>query len=173
MVGRLCLAFSEAAGFRPDYCEKLLRAAALHDIGKVTIPDAILNKPGPLDFDEWIVMRHHPRLGYAILGKAADETIALAANVALYHHECWDGSGYPDGLIGDAIPHEARVVSLCDVYHALRETRPYKAALCHDEVIEKIIVGDDRVGPKKFDPALLSIFVANKEMFSRVYDSAA
>jgi putative two-component system response regulator len=172
MVGKLCLALCKAAGFRWDYSEKLIWAAALHDVGKVTIPDAILNKPGPLDTDEWNVMRRHPQLGHAVLRNANDETIALAANVALYHHECWDGSGYPEGLVGDAIPHEARVVSLCDVYHALREIRPYKAALGHDEVVAKIVVGDGRVGPSKFDPVLLSIFAANKEIFSRIYDDS-
>ncbi|MDQ7246417.1 HD-GYP domain-containing protein [Dongia sedimenti] len=173
MVGKLCFAFCEAAGFRSDYSAKLLRAAALHDIGKVTIPDAILNKPGMLDPDEWNVMRDHTRLGHAILNKAADETIALAASIALHHHECWDGSGYPDGLAGDAIPHQARVVGLCDVYHALREIRPYKAALRHEEVVGKIVVGDGRVGPSKFDPELLSIFAANEQMFGRIYDDAA
>jgi len=171
-VGKLCFALCQAAGFRLDYCEKLLRAAALHDVGKVTIPDAILNKPGPLDFEEWNVMRSHPQLGHAVLRKASDEVIVIAANVALYHHECWDGSGYPDGLVGDAIPHEARVVSLCDVYDALRETRPYKPALRHCEAVDKIVVGDGRVGPAKFDPALLSVFAANREMFGRIYDGS-
>lgn len=171
-VGKLCFALCQAAGFRLDYCEKLLRAAALHDVGKVTIPDAILNKPGLLDFEEWNVMRSHPQLGHAVLRRSSDEVIAIAANVALYHHERWDGSGYPDGLVGDAIPHEARVVSLCDVYDALRETRPYKPALRHCEVVDKIVVGDGRVGPAKFDPALLSVFAANREMFGRIYDGS-
>ncbi|GAB2176469.1 HD-GYP domain-containing protein [Dongia sp. agr-C8] len=172
MVGRLCFAFCEAAGFGWNYSERMLRAAALHDVGKVTIPDALLNKAGPLDPDEWNVMRHHTRLGHAILSKAADETITLAASVALYHHECWDGSGYPEGLAGEAIPHPARVVGLCDVYHALRETRPYKTALSHEEVVAKMLVGDGRVGPAKFDPDLLSIFAANDRMFGQLYDSA-
>lgn len=99
-------------------------AAGLHDIGKVVIPDAILNKTVPLDDGEWEVIRLHPVFGFKILQGGSDRTVKVAAAVVLYHHEAWDGSGYPEGLAGEAIPHEARIVSICDVYHALREVSP-------------------------------------------------
>ena len=138
------------------YTNTLRYAAGLHDVGKVAIPDSILHKQGKLDPADWEVMRCHPALGFTVLHGVGHEITDLAASVALHHHECWDGSGYPDGLKGETIPREARIVGLCDVYGAQREVRPYKAPLTHEHAMHIILVGDGRTLPSNFDRYILS-----------------
>ncbi len=161
-VARLSRVLSEALGLGPGITDQIAYGASLHDVGKVVIPDAVLNKPGPLDAGEWAMVRRHPLAGFRILEGSADPTMRIAAGVVLSHHEAWDGSGYPEGLAGEDIPREARIVGLCDVYQALREPRPYRAALRHDEVMGMILDGDGtgRLHPGKFDPAVLAAFRA-------------
>jgi putative two-component system response regulator len=159
-------------GLSVGYSAQVRYAASLHDIGKVVIPDSILNKPGPLNDDEWAVMRQHSRLGFNILRGAADPTVRLAANVVLYHHECWDGSGYPDGLAGEAIPREARIVGVCDVYHALRETRPYRDPLTHDHALSMMLQGEGRMHPGQFDPVVLAVFGNNADVMRDAYEAS-
>jgi putative two-component system response regulator len=150
-------------------------AAGLHDIGKLIIPERIINKPGPLDPDEWQVMRQHPELGFNILRGSDNEVVKVAANVVLRHHECWDGSGYPGGLAGEAISREARIVGICDAYHALRETRPYRAGMSHDTVMGMILEGDasGRLHPGKFDPAVLAAFRASGDAVRAAFEASA
>ena len=171
-VAVLCAALCGVLGLSSDYSAQLRYAAALHDIGKVVIPDAILNKPGPLDDGEWAVMRQHSRLGFNILRGAEDATVRLAANVVLHHHECWDGSGYPDGLAGEAIPREARIVGVCDVYHALREARPYRDPLTHDHALSMMLQGEGRMHPGQFDPVVLAVFGKNADVMRDAYEAS-
>ena len=118
-----------AAGMDEAAADDLLHAAPMHDVGKIGIPDRILQKPGKLDADEWAVMQTHARIGADIIGEhAAGGMLALAREIALSHHEKWDGSGYPNGLAGEAIPLAGRIVAVADVFDALTSVRPYKRA---------------------------------------------
>ncbi len=117
-----------AAGLDPSAADDLLHAAPMHDVGKIGIPDRILQKAGPLDADEWRVMRSHAAIGAEIIGEHPSGMLALARSIALTHHEKWDGSGYPNGLAGEAIPLEGRIVAIAAVFDALTSVRPYKPA---------------------------------------------
>lgn len=123
-----CHALALAVGW-DDYSAELLQIAApMHDAGKIGIPDSILKKPGKLDETEWKTMMQHPRIGYEILSKSDAPVFKLAAEIALNHHENWDGTGYPNGLAGNNIPESARIVTVADVFDALTMVRPYKDA---------------------------------------------
>lgn len=121
-------ALADALGWKREASTILELAAPMHDTGKVGIPDAILRKPGKLDAGEWDVMRTHARIGHDILARSSAPVFQLAADIALHHHEKWDGSGYPNGLTGDQIPEAARIVAIADVFDALSMRRPYKDA---------------------------------------------
>ncbi len=127
-------ALAAAIGWGRGEQELLELAAPMHDTGKIGIPDSILKKPGPLSDEEWVVMRKHPKIGYDILSKSDADIFRLAAEVALYHHERWDGSGYPYGLRGNDIPESARIVAIADMFDALSMKRPYKDAWPLDRV---------------------------------------
>ena len=103
-----------------------LHAAPMHDVGKIGIPDAILRKPGKLDADEWQVMQTHAAIGGRIIGQHSSGLLKMAHDIAVSHHEKWDGSGYPAGLAGTDIPLEGRIVAIADVFDALTSERPYK-----------------------------------------------
>ncbi len=119
---------AQELGAPHSYCETLLAAAPMHDIGKIGVPDAILLKPGKLDEAEWAVMRQHPQMGADIIGDDPSPLLRMARTIALQHHEKWDGSGYPQGLRGETISAEARIVAVADVFDALTSARPYKPA---------------------------------------------
>lgn len=140
-----------AAGLGAERAETLLHAAPMHDIGKIGIADHILLKPGKLTAEEYQQMQKHPLIGAEILGECDSELLKVARLVALYHHEKWDGSGYPHGLAGEQIPLEARIVALCDVFDALTSTRPYKHAWTVPETMEFIQQQQGR----HFDPQLV------------------
>ena len=129
----------------------LIRAAELHDVGKVAVPDLILNKPGPLDDAEWAIMRQHTVAGERILG--ASESMRPVARVVRASHERWDGRGYPDGIAGEAIPLEARIVCACDAYDAMRSVRAYKDAMTHDEAVAEL----RRCAGTQFDPRVVDV----------------
>lgn len=138
--------------------------ASLHDIGKIGIPDSILKKPGKLDLEETTKMREHVNIGHkfvknAGLGKTAE-------NIVRFHHERWDGKGYPLGFSGSKIPIEARIVSLTDVYDALRQKRPYKTSFTHEEAIQ-IIVSDSGIF---FDPHIVKLFLKLNEEFDEIFN---
>jgi putative two-component system response regulator len=147
---------ARAAGFSEAEAEELLNAAPMHDVGKLGIPDAILQKPGPLDEREWEIMRRHPEIGAEILGDADSGLLQMASRIALAHHEKWDGSGYPAGLAGEAIPVEARIVALADVFDALTSVRPYKPAWPVARAVEFL---REQSG-LHFEPRLVELFIA-------------
>ncbi|MBU2954753.1 HD domain-containing phosphohydrolase [Marinobacter sp. F3R08] len=142
------------AGLGEAYAEDLLNAAPMHDIGKIGIPDAVLLKPGRLNEDEWKVMASHAEIGARIIGEDGSRLLGMAHDIALYHHEKWDGTGYPRGLKGEAIPIEARIVALADVFDALTSERPYKKAWSVEAATDLI---REQSG-KHFDPALVAVF---------------
>lgn len=144
-----------ALGFNEDFAEKLLQAAPMHDIGKIGIPDHILLKPGRLDDEEMRTMQQHPLIGAEILANTNSELIQLAHSVALYHHEKWDGSGYPNQLQAEQIPIEARIVAVADVFDALTNKRPYKDAWSVEKTMELI---NEQSG-KHFDPQVVDALV--------------
>jgi putative two-component system response regulator len=144
-----------AAGCSARFADDLLNAAPMHDIGKIGIPDTILQKPGKLDEDEWKIMRSHAEIGARIIGDDRSSLLRMAATIALSHHERWDGNGYPHGLQGEAIPLAARIVAIADVFDALTSKRPYKHAWTVDEAFALI---ESEAG-KHFDPALARCFL--------------
>lgn len=153
-----------AAGYSEEAANEIFHAAPMHDVGKIGIPDAILQKPGKLTEEEFAVMRQHPVIGAKILGDHPAGLLKLAASIALNHHEKWDGSGYPRGLKGEEIPLSARIVAIADVFDALVNTRPYKAAW----PVEKAVALLDEQSGKHFDPQLVELFKANLETIRRV-----
>ena len=126
-------------GMRREALAEIQQVALLHDIGKLAIPDAVLNKPGPLTPDEWRTMREHPTIGGRIVS-AIPELMHLGPAIRA-EHERWDGRGYPDGLAGRAIPAASRIVFVCDAYHAMTSDRPYRQALSNEAAIEEIRAG--------------------------------
>lgn len=130
----------------------LMHAAPLHDIGKIAIPDAILRKPGPLTDDELAIMRTHAARGHELLAPERATVLRLGAEIALNHHERWDGSGYPCGLSGTQIPLSARIVAVADVLDALVSTRPYKPAWTYDQAVAHI----ERHAGTHFDPGVVA-----------------
>lgn len=155
LSGRLAAILGES----PQRAELIRGAAKLHDIGKIAIPDSILLKPGKLTPEEFEEMKQHTVIGAKILSKASSELLRLAEVIALNHHERWDGSGYPDGLAGEAIPKVARMVSICDVFDALTSKRPYKKAWSVEEAVAEI----RRTSGSHFEPAIVEAFTSNLE----------
>jgi len=145
----------QAAGLSQYHCDQLLNAAPMHDIGKIGIPDSILLKPGKLDADEWETMKTHTTIGATILSGEDSDLLSLAKEIAITHHEKWDGSGYPNDLKGDDIPLVGRICALADVFDALTSERPYKKAWTVDESVDFI---KENKG-KHFDPNLVDLFV--------------
>ena len=154
------------AGFSAEDAEELLHAAPMHDVGKIGIPDAILQKPGKLDADEWAIMQQHPAIGARIIGEHDASMLQMARRIALGHHEKWDGSGYPAGLAGTDIPVEARIIAIADVFDALTSVRPYKRAWSVDEAVALI---REQSG-KHFDPHLVSCFLARLDEIIEIRD---
>lgn len=190
-VGRYAEIMALRLGLGPIIAARVRDAAALHDIGKVGIPDAILLKPGKLDAAEWAIMQRHcekgrsicsprgddpdpvpelPDLGdSAILGGGNSPILRLAASITYTHHERWDGSGYPRGLAGEAIPIEGRIAAVADVFDALVSNRPYKSAMPLGEAIELIRKGRGT----HFDPAVVDAFLAGMDEIVNVHRTLA
>ncbi len=146
-----------AYGFSEQKAEDLLHAAPMHDIGKIGIADNILLKPGKLTADEYKEMQKHPLIGAEIIGDCDSDLLKMAKAVALYHHEKWDGSGYPFGLSGEQIPIEARIVALSDVFDALTSARPYKQAWTIEETLQHIRAQKGQ----HFEPVLVDLLEQN------------
>ncbi len=157
-MSRYSRLIANAIGLERDEAETIELAAPLHDIGKIGIPDQILLKPARLDAAEWQVMRRHPIIGHEILKGSASKYVRMGALIALGHHEKYDGSGYPNGLVADHIPLCARVVAIADVYDALTSVRPYKPAWSTDAALQYVTT---QAG-KHFDPRLVDAFIGVK-----------
>ncbi|CBL43742.1 Response regulator receiver:metal-dependent phosphohydrolase, HD subdomain [gamma proteobacterium HdN1] len=145
------------SGYSEDAADELFYAAPMHDVGKIGIPDTVLLKPGKLEPHEWEIMKQHTKIGAQIIGNHDASLLRMASTVALRHHEKWNGSGYPDGLSGENIPHQARIIAVVDVFDALLSERPYKKPWPLEKVIE--LLYEER--GKHFDPALVDTFLDN------------
>ncbi len=154
-VGDLAAEIGHAIGQQPEWCERLRLAARLHDIGKVAVADTVLLKPGPLTIEEYHEVKQHTVLGRRLLSGVSTELFALAAEVAWSHHEWWDGSGYPNGLSGLAIPLSGRIVTIADVFDSLSTRRTYKREWNLAESVRFIISGSG----SQFQPDLVDAFV--------------
>ena len=154
------------------YVEMIYHASALHDIGKVGIADAILQKPGKLNSDEFDIMKTHPTIGFQTLETIVksypnNQMVGMGSDIAKSHHEKWNGSGYPEGLSGEAIPVSARIVAIADVYDALRSKRPYKTPFSHQQAVDIILEGRG----VHFDPELIRLFESIHHEFDQIWHS--
>ncbi len=170
-VGLNAELLAKLAGLDPQQQQLIRLASVLHDIGKIGIPDHILFKEGPLSFDEFEIMKRHTEIGFSMLSSSGTELIDTASVIARCHHERWDGSGYCQGLTGSETPEYGRIVSIADVYDALRSKRRYKPAFSHTEAVTIITQGDGRTDPNHFDPTLLKLFREHHQMFDDIYNA--
>jgi two-component system, cell cycle response regulator len=153
-VHALALAVATELGLDGAACAEVETVALLHDIGKIGVPDHVLHKPGPLDDEEWRLMREHPVIGARILSPLPG--LSAVATAVRHEHERWDGTGYPDGLAGEAIPLASRIVLACDAYHALVSDRPYRRALSAQDARAEL----RRCAGTQFDPRVVDAIVS-------------
>lgn len=163
-VSALCGMLARRCGLSPDESEIITHASPLHDVGKIAVPAEILFKPGKLSPDEWEQMKTHTTVGASILADSPSKLLEMGRVIAVSHHEKWDGSGYPYGLSGEAIPLAGRICAIADVFDALTSERPYKPAYSSDEAYRIIREGRG----VHFDPILTDIFLESREDVARV-----
>jgi putative two-component system response regulator len=154
-----------AIGMPEEKLKMLSLASTMHDVGKIGIPDSILLKPGKLTVEEFEIMKTHPKIGEQLLSGLESDHVQMAASIAISHHEKFDGSGYPNGLAGEAIPLEGRIVAIADVFDALTSARPYKEAWPIDKAVQHIKDGSG----KHFDPQLVSHFVSSLPLLLKIH----
>jgi putative two-component system response regulator len=169
-IGKYSECLAEALGMERAYVKAIALTSQMHDIGKIGISDNILLKRGSLSGREFEIMKTHTIIGGRILSGSRNPSVRMASKIALHHHERWDGSGYPEGLSGEDIPVEGRIVFICDQYDALRSKRPYKPPFSHEQAFDIITKGDGRTMPGHFDPGLLTLFRENAELFDRIFE---
>jgi CHASE2 domain-containing sensor protein len=167
-MSELCHRLALAAGMAPEEAEVLRHASAMHDVGKIAIPDAILRKPGPLTEGEWEVMKSHTTIGADLLAGSRSPLVQMGEVIARTHHERWDGSGYPAGLAGDDIPLVGRICAVADVFDALTSPRPYKQAWPVDDALAEISAQSGR----HFDPRLAALLLEMGDDLRREYRAA-
>jgi response regulator RpfG family c-di-GMP phosphodiesterase len=167
-VGLYCAVLAKKLGMDDGFIDRIRVQATLHDVGKIHMPKEILIKPGSLTAEEFAIVKKHTLAGVNIIG--GHPRLRMAKSIALTHHERWDGSGYPNGLKGEDIPFEGRLVNIADQYDALRNPRVYKPAFDHKRVCEIITEGDGRTMSKHFDPEILRVFKETAADFEAVYE---
>jgi putative two-component system response regulator len=167
-IGRTCGLLARLIGLDDRQVELIERAAPLHDIGKIGIPDAILLKPGGLTEEEFAEMKRHTTIGTEILSGSSSALLGLAEQIALTHHERWDGNGYPAGLRGEEIPLPGRIAAIADAFDALTHKRPYKLAWPVDQAVREVLAQRGR----QFDPHLIDVFATldHAALLSRAAD---
>ena len=170
-IGMYARRLAEHLAFPRDQLSLISAAATMHDVGKLGIPDSILLKPGKLSDSEFEIIKQHSIIGGKILKGSSHALLQMATEIAVSHHERWDGSGYPFRLSGTEIPLTGRIVMLADQYDALRTNRIYKPAFSHERTCDIILNGDGRTIPAHFDPAVLEAFRQIKDEFANIYDS--
>jgi putative two-component system response regulator len=158
-------------GREKEFVDKIFFASPMHDIGKIGIPDHVLRKPGEFTPEEWEIMKGHTTMGARILGSSKSPYLKMGAEIALNHHERWDGRGYPNGRRGEDIPLTARIMMLCDIYDALRNKRAYKPAFDHGKAVDIITNGDGHTRPEHFDPVILAAFRQNHLSFRDIFET--
>lgn len=165
-VSNYAALLASLAGLELHAVMNIFLTASMHDIGKIGIPDYILLKPGPLNDEEYEVMKKHPLIGAAIFEDGSWPMLQIAHIMTLYHHERWDGRGYPAGLNGEQIPAEARICGLCDAFDAMTSPRIYRKSLSFEEAVQEV----ERNSGRQFDPELVAIFMDNIAGFRIIYD---
>jgi HD-GYP domain-containing protein (c-di-GMP phosphodiesterase class II) len=165
-VGLFAMQLARLNGENEFFCERIRLAAQLHDVGKVAVPDSILKKEGKLNAEEWGQMQEHVIKGWDILQGQENAIIKMASNVALDHHEKWDGSGYPNGKKEYEISLEGRITAIADVFDALCSKRCYKEAWALKDAKQEMV---KRSG-SHFDPQLITLFINNFELFAEIYN---
>jgi putative two-component system response regulator len=170
-ISYYCRELARILGLDKEFVDNIFFASPMHDIGKIGIPDHILLKPGGFTPDEWVIMKGHSAMGAKILGNSKSPYLKMGAEIALNHHERWDGGGYPNGKQGEAIPLAARIMYICDIYDALRSKRPYKSAFDHPKTVDIISCGDGRTQPMHFDPAISAAFKQHQQMFRDIFEA--
>jgi putative two-component system response regulator len=160
---------ARAAGAKPNVCEAMAIASPLHDVGKLGVPSEILQKKEKLSAPDWERIRRHPKIGAEIIGEQDDPMLKLARQVALTHHENWDGSGYPDGLKGEAIPWPGRVMAVVDTFESMTETQFYHEPHKPEEAAAEI----ERLSGKRYDPKVVEAFKAALPAMLKVREQLA
>lgn len=164
-MSKIASLLGQASGMDSYQSDLLLNAAPMHDIGKIGIPDQILLKPGKLDPEEWEIMKSHAQIGADILSGDDSELLLMAREIALTHHEKWDGSGYPNGLAGQSIPLVGRITAIADVFDALTSDRPYKKGWPLEKALDFIKEQDGR----HFDPEIVARFMEQLPKIREIY----
>lgn len=170
-VGLYANKVSEMLDMPMSYIDKITFASTLHDIGKMGVPAAILFKKQQLSEEEDSVLRKHTTIGHRLLMNSSSPLLQMAAEIALTHHENWDGSGYPQSLNGLQIPLSGAIVRVCDVYDTLRSRHFYKEPLAHDKAVEAIRNGNNKVQPHYFNPDVLDAFLEISSVVSDIFDA--
>ncbi len=168
-MSKIAVVIARAAGMDSEQCNLLLNAAPMHDIGKIGIPDKILLKPGKLEADEWKIMQTHAQIGADILSGNNSTLMLMAHDIAITHHEKWNGGGYPNNLKGENIPLVGRITALADVFDALTSTRPYKKAWSVEDAVKLIT----QESGQHFEPKLVDCMLNNIEEIVRIKDEYA